>query len=79
MERKSYEVQADKIIVSFHSVEPDSETPRVASLIWELSSKSDSRESDKGGSLLSLGRKKVGFLRYDQLMLICSGLWPDVL
>lgn len=44
---KAYEVQADKIIVSFHSVELDSETSRVASLIWELSSKSDSRESDK--------------------------------
>jgi hypothetical protein len=62
--RKTYEVQTDKIVVSFHGVELDSETSGVASLIRELSSKSNSRESDKDRSLFSYRGKEVGFLWY---------------
>jgi hypothetical protein len=56
-------VQADNVIVALHSVELDGEAAGVASLIWKLSSESDSREADKSWRLLSNARKEVGFLR----------------
>ena len=63
--------QSNNIVVALASVKLDSETSGVASLIGELSSKSDGRETNKGRCLLARALKEV---RLGHVGHVCSGL-----
>jgi hypothetical protein len=68
---EDWEVESNDVVVTLTSVELDSKTSGVASLIGELPAKGDSRETNKGRCLLAWTLEEV---RLGHVGHICSGL-----